>query len=130
MTRTIHDQFAKDYLEQVLSPYGQVLAPRRVPGEVRYIDVWFAPSQPPDVALGLLAKITRNTTILEPFRNPVTQSEVSDCLLKQLEMEALLRREGKRQGQTPPGVFPFLWILTPTASAKIISGYGATIRKN
>lgn len=46
MTRFIHDQFAKDYLEELLSPYGEVQAPRRVAGEVRQIDVWFAPALP------------------------------------------------------------------------------------
>ncbi|NES20553.1 MAG: hypothetical protein F6K41_16880 [Symploca sp. SIO3E6] len=42
LTRFIHDQFAKDYLEELLTPYGEVKAPRRVSGEVREIDVWFA----------------------------------------------------------------------------------------
>jgi len=28
MTRFIHDQFAKDYLEELLSPYGEVKAPQ------------------------------------------------------------------------------------------------------
>ncbi|WP_414514215.1 hypothetical protein [Nostoc sp. PCC 9305] len=37
MTRFIHDQFAKDYLEQLLTPYGEVQAARRVAGEVRQI---------------------------------------------------------------------------------------------
>ena len=41
MTRFIHDQFAKDYLEQLLTPYGKVQAARRVAGEVREIDVYF-----------------------------------------------------------------------------------------
>ena len=44
MTRFIHDQFAKDYLEELLSPFGTVQAPRRVAAEVREIDVWFSPA--------------------------------------------------------------------------------------
>ena len=44
MARFIHDQFAKDYLEELLKPYGQVQAPSRVAGEVREIDVLFAPA--------------------------------------------------------------------------------------
>src|SRR5690349_20648536 len=35
MTRFIHDQFAKDYLEELLSPYGEIQAPQRVAGETR-----------------------------------------------------------------------------------------------
>ena len=42
MNRFIHDQFAKDYLEELLKPYGQVQAPSRVAGEVREIDVLFS----------------------------------------------------------------------------------------
>ncbi len=44
MTRFIHDQFAKDYLEELLAPFGEVKAPRRVAAEVREIDVWFDPT--------------------------------------------------------------------------------------
>ncbi|QNP29932.1 DUF4351 domain-containing protein [Cylindrospermopsis curvispora] len=35
MTRFIHDQFAKDYLEEILRPYGEIESSKRVPGEVR-----------------------------------------------------------------------------------------------
>ncbi len=45
MTRFIHDQFAKDYLEELLKPYGEVKASSRVAGEVREIDVLFSPVQ-------------------------------------------------------------------------------------
>lgn len=42
MTRFIHDQFAKDYLEELLKPYGEVQGSSRVAGEVREIDVLFS----------------------------------------------------------------------------------------
>jgi hypothetical protein len=35
MTRSIYDQFAKDYLEELLSPLGEVQSPHRVASEVR-----------------------------------------------------------------------------------------------
>jgi hypothetical protein len=41
MTRFIHDQFAKDYLEELLKPYGKVEAQKPVSAEVRYIDIFF-----------------------------------------------------------------------------------------
>lgn len=43
MTRFIHNQFAKDYLEELLKPYGEVQGFSRVAGEVREIDVLFSP---------------------------------------------------------------------------------------
>ncbi|MBN3879906.1 MULTISPECIES: hypothetical protein [unclassified Nostoc] len=45
MTRFIHDQFAKDYLEELLKPYGEVKASSRVAGEIREIDVLFSHTQ-------------------------------------------------------------------------------------
>ena len=43
MTRFPHDQFAKDYLKELLSPLGEVETSRDVPGEVRELDVFFTP---------------------------------------------------------------------------------------
>jgi len=38
MTRFPHDQFAKDYLDQLLSPIGKVETSRDIAGEVREVD--------------------------------------------------------------------------------------------
>ena len=38
-----HDQFAKDLLESLLSPFGKVETDRKISGEVREIDVCFFP---------------------------------------------------------------------------------------
>ncbi len=131
MTRFIHDQFAKDYLEELLSPYGEVKIPRRVPSEVREIDIWFDPYPQTKSELnhlGLLGKISQSPTILEPFRNPVTPDEIGDCLLKLLELKSLLQREANRHKIKLNEVnLPRLWILTPTASSEILSGVRATI---
>ncbi|MCU0518084.1 MAG: hypothetical protein MUC60_14720 [Oscillatoria sp. Prado101] len=75
MTRFVHDQFAKQYLKELLSPVGQVETSRDRLGEVRQIDVWFAPSSPPaDVTstLGLLGKFAAAPAVFEPFRNAVS----------------------------------------------------------
>ena len=82
MTRFIHDQFAKDYLETLLSTIGKVESPKRVAGEARQIDVAFVPSSAEGdrcavadrAALGLLGKMATTAAIFEPFRNPVTTS--------------------------------------------------------
>ena len=76
MTRFIHDQFAKDYFEELLKPYGEVQAPKRVAGEVREIDVFFAPSSQPNAnleTLGLLGRFASAPAIFEPFRNAASQ---------------------------------------------------------
>ncbi|MFB2772700.1 hypothetical protein ACE1AT_26000 [Pelatocladus sp. BLCC-F211] len=129
MTRFIHDQFAKDYLEELLKPYGQVQAPSRVAGEVREIDVFFTPAaqQTTNLAtLGLLGKFATNPAIFEPFRNAASKEEICDCLLKFLEVRGVLQREAnKNQTPIPELETPKLWILTPTASTTLLSGFRA-----
>ena len=130
MTRFIHDQFAKDYLEELLKRFGKVESSTRVAGEVREIDVLFSPLTPQSAdleTLGLLGKLATTLAIFEPFRNPATTEEVCDCLLKLLEVRGAIQREGKRN-KTPLTQIqiPKLWILTPTASKGRLSGFCAT----
>ncbi|MBD2488398.1 hypothetical protein [Aulosira sp. FACHB-615] len=128
MTRFIHDQFAKDYLEELLTPYGEVQAARRVAGEVREIDVYFIPTQPSNISetLGLLGQFATTPALFEPFRNPAAATEICDCLLKLLEVRGDLQRQANRNNtRILESELPKLWILTPTASASLLSGFGA-----
>ena len=122
MTRFIHDQFAKDYLEELLKPYGEVQAASQVAGEIREIDVLFTPfpNQTTNVELlGLLGTLATTPAIFEPFRNPASTEEICDCLLKSLEVRGALRRAAKREQTNKTKIkIPKLWILTPTASLK------------
>ena len=43
MTRQIHDQFAKEYLEELLASLGKIKKSKKVKSEVQEIDVWFEP---------------------------------------------------------------------------------------
>ncbi|MBW4688499.1 MAG: hypothetical protein KME40_26265 [Komarekiella atlantica HA4396-MV6] len=130
MTRFIHDQFAKDYLEELLKPYGEVQAPSRVAGEVREIDVLFSPSAEQSLnleTLGLLGKFAATPAIFEPFRNAASKEEICDCLLKLLEVRGALQREANRNNTSVlDSIIPKLWILSPTASTTLLSGFGAT----
>lgn len=131
MTRFIHDQFAKDYLEELLTPYGTVQSPRRVAGEVRQVDLWFArapESTSLPEPLGILARAIQTPTIFEPFRNPATANEICDCLLKLLEIRGQLQRKANRNRPNISDTLnPKLWILTPTASRRLLDGFGATL---
>jgi hypothetical protein len=131
MTRFIHDQFAKDYLETLLTPYGTVQAPRRVTGEVRQIDVWFAPNLTLPSRLGILSQIATTPCILEPYRNPVSIDEICDCLLKLLEVRGELQRQARREDRSlQVSTIPHLWILTPTASSDLCAAFKATSEPN
>ena len=131
MTRFSHDQFAKDYLEELLSLFGEVAAPRRVSGEMREIDVWFAPRADALAhlkALGLLGRLAQTPALFEPFRNAATAFEIRACLLKLITVQGDCLRQAKRQKKTlPEAQLPRLWILSPTASASILDGFRAKI---
>jgi hypothetical protein len=131
VTRFIHDQFAKDYLEELLTPYGTIQSPRRVSGEVRQVDLWFAPNPESTLSpkpLGILAQAIQTPAVFEPFRNPATADEICDCLLKLLVLRGELQREINRTQRTiPEERRPKLWILTPTASSPLLAGFGATL---
>jgi hypothetical protein len=129
MTRTPFDTFSKQLLEEFLSPLGTVDINREVPGESRFIDVWFVPSEfnrSPDPRLGLLGEIATSPCLLEPYRNPPNLSETRSCLLKLFETQANVQRQAKRDNrQISEDLLPHLWILTPTASEAFLNQFGA-----
>ncbi len=46
MTRIPFDQLAKEFLQELLAPFGQVERSFEVPGEPQFVDVWFQPTTP------------------------------------------------------------------------------------
>ncbi|NCS05114.1 MAG: hypothetical protein GPJ07_00240 [Microcystis aeruginosa G13-07] len=128
MTRQIHDQFAKEYLEELLTPLGTIRKSKKVKSEVQEIDVWFEPfSSPPptELPLGLLGKMAATSCLFEPFRNPPTEVEIRSCLSKLYTVHGDVLRKAKRSNKTlTVAELPFLWILTPTFSARMIEDFG------
>ena len=129
MTRFIHDQFAKQYLTELLISYGQIEMSKDITSEVRQIDVLFTPASPfPDgiESLGLLGRMAKNSsyTIFEPFRNAVSKSEIRSCMGKLFDIHADLERQNKRNNtRINEEELPYLWIFTPTASADILESF-------
>jgi hypothetical protein len=131
MTRFPYDQFAKDYLKELLLPLGEVETSRKVAAEVREIDVYFAPSpQPPDntISLGLLGRFAATPALFEPFRNAATSSEIRGCMHKLFDVVADLERQTKRNNTRVSEIeLPHLWILSPTASVSVLDGFRAKL---
>ncbi|MDF5730820.1 MAG: hypothetical protein PUP92_23095, partial [Rhizonema sp. PD38] len=127
MTRFPYDRFAKDYLQELLSPLGSVETSKDIAGEVREIDVYFVPSpnsQNDKQALGLLGRFTDTAVLIEPFRNAVKKSEVRICMGKLFDTCALFEREAKRNDiKLQEESLPKLWILSPTASEEFLAGF-------
>ena len=132
MTRFVHDEFAKDYLEELLKPYGEVKSSSKISGEIKEIDVLFTPSVQQNSnleLLGLLGRFTEFPAILEPFRNAASSDEICDCIQKLLEVKALLRRDAranasklllittKVKNQRKNQDFAFNYFLSPKAIA-------------
>jgi hypothetical protein len=129
MTRLVHDKFAKDYLEELLKPYGKVNTSEKILGEIKEIDVLFTPflQQISNLkVLGLLGKFAEYPAILEAFRNPVSDDGIRDCIQKLLDVWGKLRRRAyANKAQLQESEIPKLWVLTPTISNTILSGFNA-----
>lgn len=131
MTRQPHDQFAKQYLAELLAPLGQVETSRDVVSEVRQVDVWFVPAPSPSTEpqnLGLLGQMASTACLFEPFRNAPTPVEVRNCLLKLYSLHGeLLRKARRKQNSFSEDDLPRLWILSPSCSARLLDGFGAKL---
>jgi hypothetical protein len=131
LKRFIYEQFSKNYLEKLLSPYGEVEAGRTITiSPSAAIDFWFAPRPSPlPRELGLLARLAQTRALFEPYPYPVTRDETIASLGKLLEVQGEFDRAAKReQVQLAESNLPWLWILTPTASEELFQGLGAKER--
>jgi len=131
MTRQPHDQFAKQYLKGLLSPFSEESEiSLEIPlGEPQQVGLWFK-SNPQLVSqqhlLGLLGQMLTTPALLEAFRNPAPAAEICACLNKLLLLQAHQRRQAKRQKQKLLDAdLPQLWILVPTASDRLLTSFRA-----
>ncbi|MCT7993352.1 hypothetical protein [Laspinema olomoucense] len=131
MTRTAHDQFAKQYLEELLAYLGQVQTSRDVPSEVRQIDVYFVPAATPSTApetLGVLGQMAATTGLFEVFRNAPTPVEIRTCKLKLYSLQGDLLRQARREKNSlGESDLPRLWVLSPSCSERLVNGFGAQL---
>ncbi|MEG3439118.1 hypothetical protein V0288_18475 [Pannus brasiliensis CCIBt3594] len=131
MTRQPHDRFAKNYLEELLSPLGTVEISKEVADATRQIDIFFSPN--PNLGeisdeLGILGRIASSSALLEPYRNPPTRSETRDCILKLFTVFAGTRRQARRENTTwNEEDLPRLWILAPSTTVALLESFGARL---
>jgi hypothetical protein len=134
MSQFPHDEFAKEYLPELIKDYGEAKSGENVIAERREIDVFFQPTltgrddlapTTPDT-LGLLGRLAQTTALFEVFRNPVENHEITECLGKLFDVRSAIRRE-KRKSRTPSFLEtePFLRILTPTLAKQKLELFAA-----
>jgi hypothetical protein len=104
---------------------------REVTDEIRQVDILFSASPTPQAnqqSLGLLGRIAVGISLLEPFRNQPTKTEVRNCLLKVFTVMADSQRKAKREDTSlPEDNLARLWILAPSASESLLNSFGAKL---
>ncbi|MEX0271450.1 DUF4351 domain-containing protein [Leptolyngbyaceae cyanobacterium UHCC 1019] len=134
MAQNPFDQLSKQYLEELLAPLGSVKRQYEIPGESKFVDLWFVPTatltaQATD--LGTLGRITQTMVLLEPFRNAPTRYEVRTCLLKLIWIQEDERRKAEQLGQKLKETdLPQLWILAATVTKPVIGAFKGEVRED
>jgi len=127
MTQTPFDQLAKQYLEEFLAPLGKVERQYEVPGEAKFVDVWFVPYEDvPELSkdIGLLGIMVQTAVLLEPFRNAPTRRQVKTCLLKLLWIqEDEERKAAIAKRKLSDAELSHLWILAATTTQTVIKAF-------
>jgi hypothetical protein len=129
MTQTPHDQLAKQYLEEFLTPFGMVQRQYEVPGETKYIDVWFIPKQE-NVSvedLGLLGQMIQKPCLFEPYRNVPSRTDVRVSVMKLVWVQEDERRKAQKD-ELPEDELPLLWILAATTSKPLLKDCNVVLK--
>jgi hypothetical protein len=125
MTQTPHDQLAKQYLEEFLAPFGRIERQYEIPGEAKYVDVWFIPNPTTatdEAELGILGRMTETMCLLEPYRNAPTRNEIRTSILKLLWVQDNEQRIAQPDDRPiTEDNLPRLWILAATVSAPVLT---------
>ena len=123
MPRKLHDSFVKEWMQELLTDFGTVETEVELEGEVCTIDVLFYPDPQcayPLEPLGLFGRILSQPTLIEAFRNAISDWDIRNCKGKLWRLEGELRRRAKRDGRSPHCIRPpLLWIITPTLSKRL-----------
>ena len=134
MSEFPHDDFAKDYLTELLGNIGTAVPNKVIKSERREGDIWFERTAKLTIAaqrkkLGLMGQLLRRDSLIEVFRNPATAMEIRSCRGKLTDIEGDMARAAKRKDEAlTEDMLPDLWFIMPTASEEIRQGFG--IRKS
>jgi Domain of unknown function (DUF4351) len=124
MTQTPFDQMSKQYLEEFLAPFGTVQRQYEVPGEAKFVDVWFIPApqtEIPTAEMGILGRMAGGMCLLEPYRSPPTRNEIRSTLMKLIWVQEDEQRKAKLDGDPlSEDELPKLWILATSASKPLL----------
>lgn len=136
MTKFPYDEFAKNYLRELLSSIGKVDSSGKLATEIKEIDVYYTLNSQKTVddqkkqTLGLLGRFATTPAIFEPYRNAVTPDGVRVCANKLFDVFADIKRKAKNDNtKVVEAELPLLWVLSPTASKPLLKGFSATLKE-
>ncbi|MCY7407856.1 MAG: DUF4351 domain-containing protein [Alkalinema sp. CAN_BIN05] len=119
MTQNPFDAFSKEYLADLLAPFGTVERSFEVPGESKFIDVLFLPTNAADTSSikGLLKQVVSTPSLLEIYSGVPTVDEVSTCLHELFWLrEDIVRKANSADRTLTENDYPQLWILAASLS--------------
>lgn len=98
MSEFPHDDFAKDYLTELLSTIGTAVPNKVIKSERREGDIWSERTAKLTIAaqrkkLGLMGQLLRRDSLIEVFRNPATAMEIRSGRGKLTDIEREMVRE-------------------------------------
>jgi Domain of unknown function (DUF4351) len=129
MTRTKHDQFAKELLSGLLETVGIPSKEVKVTSEVRGIDLLFIPVSEKAAdreKLGLLGRIAATACIIEPYRNAPGNDDILICLMRLVIQRGERQRKANRDKQKlKEDDYEMLWVVGPTISKAVLAAFGA-----
>ncbi|MGG6270317.1 flagellar assembly protein H [Leptolyngbya sp. AN03gr2] len=129
MAQNSFDQLSKQYLEEFLAPLGTVQRQYEIPGESKFVDVWFVPNpervQSDD--LGLLGRMVQKPCLLEPYRNSPARTDIRVAVMKLVWIQEDERRKAQ-QDAISEDELPMLWILATTTSRPLLEEAGCVTK--
>jgi hypothetical protein len=125
MSRTLHDEFAKDWMKEFLSDFGTVETEFPISSEVRSVDVYFEPNPAwLPAPIGRLGRMITQPCLIEPFRNAIPGAEICNCRSKSTILGYKLVRQAQQENRRCQfDQRPFLWMISPTLSQRMQNKY-------
>lgn len=131
MVKNPHDQLAKRYLEEFLAPFGKIERQYEVPGESKFVDVWFVPNLTTDPVedLGLLGQMVQQPALFEPYRDVPTRTDVRVSVMKLVWVQEDERRKAQKD-ELAEDELPMLWILAARTSRPLLKAANVLTQPN
>ena len=113
MSQFPHDEFAKEYIPELIKDYGEANSGENISAERKEIDVIFKPTKEVPTSaetLGLLGRMAQKLCLFEVYRNPVEVLQINECIAKRVDVEIALIRDKKKHKDFEAGIF-FVYML-------------------